>query len=67
MSIDEDKVIGFELRGAKKILNMIEEGKITDKNIFKKRNKYQNNDSIKEEHCDNLFDKMKEFGEKDSE
>jgi len=38
-AIDSEHVIGYEIRGAKKILKHIEQGKINDQEVFEEKNK----------------------------
>jgi len=49
--LDNEKVIGFELKTAKAILDRIEKGTINDGNVFKKNVKSNKS----------LFDDLKEF------
>src|SRR6056297_1439752 len=51
-SLNNDCVIGFEIKGAKKILQHIDQEKISDENVFKEENKYMGK---------NLFDEINKF------
>ena len=39
-AIASDNVIGYEIKGAKKILENIDQGRINDQNVFEEENKY---------------------------
>jgi len=58
MALDDNKVIGFQLKQAKTILEAINNGTIVDGMGLGKKQKYSPRSSSDEE---NVFDQMKEF------
>lgn len=56
-SMHNDSVIGFEMKGAKKILQHINQEKINDQEVFKEENKNMGK---------NLFDEINEFKQEEN-